>query len=430
VAGAARSSRGQAACIGLLAGLWLACAKIEDPPGGPPDFTAPVILSITPDSGAVLDGFDDEFEIQFDEVISERSGSGLENLVLIAPRPEEVEVKWRRSRVTAKPKDGWHAGIVYHVSILPGFSDLRNNRLDSAITVIFSTGGPIPATALNGTVIDWEAGGIGARALVEAVLLPDSLVYFTRADSVGEFVLSAVPAGRYVLFATVDQNNNGMRDRRESFDSSSVVLDSAATRVLWTFAHDTLGPRVQEVVQVDSVTIRVTLSQMPDPEIAPDGAVDVLALPDSTPLAVTAVWTESTYDSVSAVERAIADSLARLAAAELADSLAADSLAADTSIVDTTAVERQRTVDTTTVVGTPDSVLADRLAADSTAAGAARIDSLLALRPKLSAVWYVRVESALEPGARYVVVTRATNLSSATLESLLPLLIPAPPDST
>ncbi len=416
MAGTTRSSCSQAACIGLLAGLWLGCAKIEDPPGGPPDFAAPVVISLTPDSGSVLEGFDGEFEIRFDEVILERSGGGLENLILVAPRPEKTDVNWRRSRVTVKPKGGWRPGIVYHVSILPGFTDLRNNRLDSTITVIFSTGGDIPDTKLSGKVVDWEGGEIAARALVEAVLLPDSLVYFARTDSIGDFTLSAVPAGRYVLFATVDQNNNGVRDGRESFDSSTVDVDSTASRLLWTFAHDTLGPRVQEVAAVDSLTIRIAFSQMLDPAVPADGAVDVLTLPDSTPIAVTAVWTESVYDSVSAVEKAVSDSLARLAAAELADSLgaadslAADSLAADSAAVDT--AEALLVVDSTTV--------------DSRAT----IDSILSLRPKLSSVWYVRVAIKLEPGARYVIVTRATNLSSATLESLLPLVIPEPPDST
>ncbi len=363
-----------------------------------------------------MEGFDGEFEIRFDEVILERSGGGLENLILVAPRPEKTDVKWRRSRVTVKPKGGWRPGIVYHVSILPGFTDLRNNRLDSTITVIFSTGGDIPDTKLSGRVIDWEGGKVAARALVEAVLLPDSLVYFARTDSIGDFTLSAVPTGRYVLFATVDQNNNGVRDGRESFDSSAVDVDSTASRLLWTFAHDTLGPRVQEVTAVDSLTIRIAFSQMLDPAVPADGAVDVLTLPDSTPIAVTAVWTESVYDSVSAVEKAVSDSLARLAAAELADSLgaadslAADSLAADSAAVDT--AEALLVVDSTTV--------------DSRAT----IDSILSLRPKLSSVWYVRVAVKLEPGARYVIVTRATNLSSATLESLLPLVIPEPPDST
>lgn len=425
MAGAARSACRQVAGLGLLATLWVGCAKIEDPPGGPPDFTSPVLLGIVPDSGTVLDGFDDELEFQFDEVIQERSGGGLENLVIVSPRPEQTEVSWRRSRVTVQPKGGWHPGVVYQVTLLPGVTDLRNNRLDTTLTVIFSTGGDIPNTRLTGTVVDWEQGRVGAGALVEAILLPDSLVYVANADSVGDFVMAHVPPGDYLMLASIDQNNDRERGSREAFDSVSVALDSAASHVFWTFVHDTLGPRVTGLSMVDSVTVRIELSQPPNPSVSAEGAVEVFALPDSTPVAVRAVWTEDVYDSVSTIEQAIADSLARLAAQ--ADSAAADTLAADPVAVDTTAAD-STTADTATVgiVVPADSAVQE----DSTAAEAARIAELLALRPKLSTVWHVRMETPLAQEGRYLFIVRATNLSNATGEAQMPLVIEAPPDST
>jgi hypothetical protein len=98
----------------------------------------------------VLDGFDDDLEFQFDEVIDERSGNGLDKLILLSPVTEEVSVSWKRTRITVKPKRGWLPSVVYHVTLLPGIADLRNNRLDSTRTIIFSTGGPIPDTRLTG----------------------------------------------------------------------------------------------------------------------------------------------------------------------------------------------------------------------------------------------------------------------------------------
>ncbi|UCG88800.1 MAG: Ig-like domain-containing protein [Gemmatimonadota bacterium] len=419
MAGAARSTRRKAASLGLLTLVWVGCAKIEDPPGGPPDFAPPVLLSVTPDSGAVVDGFDDELEFQFDEVISERSGSGLENLILMSPRSEELKVSWKRTRVTVRPKEGWGRAGIYHVTLLPGIADLRNNRLDSSRTVIFSTGGPIPDTRVGGTVIDWEEGRVAARALVEAILLPDSLVYDTRADSLGGFELVAIPPGDYLLFAILDENNNRLRDRREAFDSVTAHIDSVFDRVFWTFSHDTTGPRIRDVTNLDSVTIRVAFNQMLQGGEPSDSAVQVYALPDTTPVPVVALWTQQIYDSVSAVEAAIADSILAAAAADTvpADSLAPtqpDSLAPDTIA----AVET-----------TPDTISAEP---DSLAQESARIDSLLAERPVLSAVWYVRIATQLTPGARYLVVAIAANLLGIDAESMQPLIVPEPepPDST
>ena len=53
--------------VGAIAvGLVGACASMQAPPGGPPDPDPPVLLAITPDSGAELPDFDDDVEFQFD----------------------------------------------------------------------------------------------------------------------------------------------------------------------------------------------------------------------------------------------------------------------------------------------------------------------------------------------------------------------------
>ncbi len=416
MARATRHSRRQAARIGLLAALWGACASMPEPPGGPPDFSPPVILSVTPDSGAVVDGFEDAVVIRFDEVINERSGSGLENLILLSPRAEEVEVSWKRKTITVKPKEGWRPGVVYHVTLLPGFMDLRNNRLDSSRTIIFSTGGPIPDTRLDGTVVNWEAGRAAPGALVEALLLPDSLVWWIQADSAGDFELGALPVGRYLLTATVDRNSNRLRDLREPFDSVSLQLDSTVSQVLWTFAHDSTGPQIRAVAALDSVTIRVRFSQMLAPGEPGDSAVQVFALPDTVPVALEALWSETVYDSVRAVEAAIADSTRQAEEAERVE---------QAEEADSVRIEAPAVADTTARV-VVDSAMADT----STVADTSRIDRLLVQRPKLSADWFVRLASGVTPGARYLVVVRARNVSGAMAESQDLLIIPARPDST
>lgn len=416
MAGAAGSTRRKAACIGLLGVAW-ACATIQDPPGGPPDFAPPVLLTVVPDSGAVLDGFDDEVEFQFDEVISERSGSGLENLILLSPRPEELRVSWKRTRITVKPKGRWHRDVIYHVTLLPGVMDLRNNRLDSSRTIVFSTGGPIPDTRLSGVVIDWEAGRAAQTALVEAILLPDSLIYEARADSSGVFMLSQLPPGPYLLIASIDQNRNGLRELRESFDSMSIQLDSTAERTFWTFAHDTTGPRITNVSGLDSLTISVTFSQMLALGDPPPGAIRVLTLPDSTPVPVQHVWNQIAYDSISAMEQAVADSIRQAQEQAVADSLRA--AGADSLLPDTATAVAPLEQDTT---ASPES--------DSTAADTSVVARLLSERPKLSGVWYVRLESNLTPEGRYLVIAQAANLLGAVEESQQALVLAAPPDST
>ena len=53
---------------------------------------ASISLSVEPDSGAVVPGLEDAVRFQFDEVVSEGSGGGLDNLVELSPRAEEIDV--------------------------------------------------------------------------------------------------------------------------------------------------------------------------------------------------------------------------------------------------------------------------------------------------------------------------------------------------
>jgi len=396
VAGAADCPGRQAARLGLLA-LAAACAKSQEPPGGPPDFRPPTLLAVVPDSGTVQPGFRDAAEFRFDEVISEQSGGKLEDLVLVSPRPERVQVSWKRDRIEVRPRGGWRPGTVYQVRLLPGVADLRNNRLLAGHELIFSTGPDIPDTRVSGTVVNWPAARLAVRALVEAISgagTPDSLIYATQADSAGEFGLRALPPGDYLLVGTVDENSNRRRDRREAFDSVTIRLDSTHTRALWAFVQDTVGPQLRTATGLDSVTVRLEFSQHLRPGEPDSGAVSAVLLPDSTPVALDTVLLPAAYDSLRATEAAVRDSLA---------ALAADSAArADTAAARPPGVRPP-------VRRPPDET---RARADT-----GRAARLLRERPPLTDAWVVRLVEPLLPGGRYVFLARVANANGAVADS-------------
>jgi hypothetical protein len=242
----------------------------------------------------VLPGFDDEVEFRFSEVVTEGSqpsqglGTGdLERLVILSPTNKVPDVNWRRRRITVRPAEGWQPDRVYRVELLPGIADVRGNRGKMRRVVTFTTGADVPTDSLAGTVIDWKAGRASAAALVEAVLLPDSLVYRAQADSSGNFRLGPVPRGEYVVYGVLDANKNLRRDPREAFDSIRVPADSARVGDLYAFTHDTLPPRIQTVSPTDSTTATITFAAPLDPAQRLDmSAVTLRKLPDSVVVAV------------------------------------------------------------------------------------------------------------------------------------------------
>jgi len=305
----------------LLTGLLAACASQGDPPGGPPRTTPPAILRAAPESGAVVPDLHGDAVVQFDEVIEEMPSarstggaiSGLAQKIVLSPVAGDVKVSWHRTAIHVSPEEGWKRNRVYHLQLLPGITDLRHNGTKTGTTLVFSTGPAVPSATLNGTALLWAEQRILQRAVIRAAPLPDTVAYVTLADSAGEFHLPAIPPGRYRVWAIQDDNNNRRQDRREAFDTVTVTVDSTASAVLWAFVHDTVGPRLRTVDPVDSVTFRIAFSAPLDPGHPLDTSrVQLLALPDSTPVALQAVLPPARFDSLQARARAVADSLKRL----------------------------------------------------------------------------------------------------------------------
>ncbi|HMU60737.1 MAG TPA: Ig-like domain-containing protein [Gemmatimonadales bacterium] len=290
----------------ILALAIAACAKMEPPPGGPPDRTPPGLIATIPDSLAVLPDFSGDVEFLFNETVSEGGspnmglGTGdLEKLVILSPSERVPKVRWKRSRVTVRPAEGWRPNTVYRVQLLPGVMDIRRNRYDSTRVVTFTTGAPLPTLRLTGQVWDWMTARPAPQALVVAVLLPDSLQYRMLADSAGKFDFGPLPSGDYLVYGAIDQNKNARFERREAWDSIPMPRDSSAVPELWVFQHDSIGPRLSKAAVTDSLSASLTFTQPLDPtqRFAP-GSVRVLLLPDSVAVEVLSLLPREEHDSL------------------------------------------------------------------------------------------------------------------------------------
>ena len=260
-----------------------ACASPGLPPGGPEDPDPPQLVAVTPDTMATGTA-PRAVVFRFDEVVSERprGASTLAGLFLISPRDGAPVVDWNRTAITVRPRRGWRRNTTYTVTMLPGLLDLRGNAREEGARTVFSTGSAIPSTAITGRVFDWVAGAPAARALVEAISRPDSVVYITQADSLGEFRLPHAPPGTYTVRAFVDANSNRGFDEREMWDSTQVALTDSATVELLAFVHDTIGPRITTITVMDSVTLRLGFDRPLDPGRAIGASLFTLRAQDSS----------------------------------------------------------------------------------------------------------------------------------------------------
>ena len=416
-----------------VAALLLACASVGAPPGGPPDKEPPKIVSVKPESGAVVPDFHGDAQIQFDDVIDEMAGgggagsvSGLAKLVLLSPVAGRVKVGWHRTRVSIKPKEGWKRRV-YRLEILPGFTDLRRNRNDSGKTMLFSTGPEIGHARIGGIALKWIEQTVLLRALIEAVPLPDSVGYLTMADSGGQFNLTNLQPGRYIVYATADENGDRRRSLREAYDSVEVTLDSSSNVALFAFPHDTVPPRPRTATYVDSLSVRVEFSQALDPAKSLDTThVHLLELPDSTLVPIDRVLTQRQYDSLTTAAAAVRQKADSAAAAARDTTKGRPVMVHDTSA--------RPNVHPPVPPGTPvpPAPPAPPQRAPSRTPAKSYVDStlvrqLLAQRPVPSDKIVIRLAHPLKPERRYVVrITGATNLIGKKGDGDVGFTVPKP----
>ena len=261
------------------------------PPGGPIDTEGPRVIAFSPDSGRV-NVKPPAVIFKFDEVVSERpaGAAGLDALFLISPRDGVPNVAWHRGEVAVKPRRGWKSNTAYTVTLLPGITDLRGNVRNTGKITIFSTGPEIPKSRVIGTVFNWITGSVAQRALVEARPITDTTVVFVAAaDSTGSFIFPNLPPGRYRLRGLIDENNNKGLDQREPWDTTTVALTDSARVELMAFAHDSVAPRLTDVVMRDAATLELLFDRAIDPKQRFTPASIEMKRSDSTVIPILAV---------------------------------------------------------------------------------------------------------------------------------------------
>lgn len=390
----------------VATGVAGACANASAPPGGPPDPLPPVVTGVTPASGTT-DVQPREVEISFDEVISEvpQGAQDLGALVFISPKSGVPRVSWHRTRITIRPREGFQPNRVYTVEVRPGITDLRSNKIDTAIRVVFSTGGPIPDTRVSGAAFDWVAGRPAGRALIEAIA-PDSTTYQTLADSVGRFELHNVPPGGYVLRAVIDRNNNRELEPLEPWDTTSIVITADVRAELYAFQHDTLPMRVQTVAYNDSLN---ELRLVFDKPFAPGATI--------TPAQFRLISADSVVVPIDSIitlpQRRLADSLVRQQREDSIARAQADTTEAGRARADS--IARQRVADSIAAVARE--AEQRRLEAQRRGIRLAPVDTTpppRLSRPVPFAEIFLKPATTLEPGTTYILTAEGLQSISGT----------------
>ena len=285
---------------------------------------------MTPDSNAtnVRGG---GIAFQFDEVVSERprNARDLGDLFIVSPSRGPSGISWRRTRVEIRPRGGLRPNTTYTVRLLPGMVDLDGNVDSTGVRLVFSTGPSLATGRITGRVFDWVAARPAANAVVQAIMLPDSLRYATEADSSGAFTITHLPPGQFLVRALIDANRNNALDVRELFDSLTITLADSFSRDMLAAVRDSLGSGIATADVRDSLMLRLALDRPLDTLFVPSARYFSIRAADSTVVPFDTILTQADVDRMTADSiraKAVQDSVRRVF---IADSIrAADSVRA------------------------------------------------------------------------------------------------------
>lgn len=246
--------------------LFVACASMGTPDGGPYDEEPPVLMEAKPAIGAtnVKTG---KITLDFDENI--KLVNAFEKVIVSPPQKEMPEIKSSAKRVTVQLMDSLIPNVTYSIDFGDAIADNNEGNPYEDFAYYFSTGDVVDTLAVSGTVLNAEdlepikGVVVGLHSCLEDsafTKLPFERV--SRTDSKGHFVIKGIAPGKYRVYALADVNNNNI------FDQKSEQLAFMDTHVS-PFATPAIRP---DTIWRDSLTID-TIKYVPYTRFQPDDIV-------------------------------------------------------------------------------------------------------------------------------------------------------------
>ena len=218
--------------LSILLFLVFGCAEVSAPPGGEVDRQAPRVIKTYPVTASTGVASSNEITFWFSEGITPPRA---EKAVFITPRPKtEPKLKWKTDRLTIELSEPFEPNQTYVVTLTASISDWRNNRMDSSVTLAFSTGETIDSGSVGGVVFHNEKPRRGLlvglyeskdshRSINYDSVYPS---YLTSTAKDGSFRFRYLPNRHFQLVAFEDINRNEkFNSEREPYAVSDRAID-------------------------------------------------------------------------------------------------------------------------------------------------------------------------------------------------------------
>jgi len=226
--------------------LFLACARMGTPDGGPYDETPPRVVHTSPKFGATNEKNVKKVTIEFDEMV--KIDNAMEKVVISPPQIQQPEIEANGRRITVTLFDTLKSNMTYTIDFADAIVDNNEGNPYGDYAFTFSTGERVDTFQVSGHVLNAEnlepikGMLVGLYKVGEGEEsdfiqeLPDSIFHTTpferisRTDSRGHFVIKGLSPGQYRSFALKDLNQNYVYDQRAELVAFSDRILSTSSR--------------------------------------------------------------------------------------------------------------------------------------------------------------------------------------------------------
>ena len=188
----------------LLVVLFLRCAAVSPPPGGPEDKTLPSLIDVSPLSGTTGIEGGLKLTLTFSERLHEQTD--VQRIRLSPSTDENLQVDLRKDILIVTLPEELRREQTYILTITRDIIDERKNRLDKTYQLAFTTGSKIANGRISGTV--YELGETSAlvylfrrREVADDTLLLRTPDYYTETDDSGRFTFDFLDPGKFSVMA-------------------------------------------------------------------------------------------------------------------------------------------------------------------------------------------------------------------------------------
>ncbi|MEA1897737.1 MAG: Ig-like domain-containing protein [Bacteroidota bacterium] len=207
--------------------LFINCARVASPPGGPKDETPPEIQKSSPQNYSV--NFTDKvIDISFDEYIR---FDNINQLIVSPPMKTKPDIKMKGKGIQIKMDDTLTKNTTYTLNFGNSIVDNNESNPIENFQFVFSTGPNLDSLNLSGVVMNAYDLEVPKDVyillydnLADSAIYIEKPLYLTKANEKGNFFLSNLKVGKFNVFALQDEDQNYIYNPPENIAFLDTIL--------------------------------------------------------------------------------------------------------------------------------------------------------------------------------------------------------------